>query len=64
MTTTPNWVTNQLFERAFKRYLNNLNVEVVGFESVAAIPIGENYTSDLYRTSVEYKCDEKCVLIF
>ncbi|KAJ3637964.1 hypothetical protein MTP99_001381 [Tenebrio molitor] len=50
---TPNWISFKLFDDALKTYLNK-NVQLLTFTSTNAVPEGENYTSDLFRTTLIY----------
>ncbi|KAF2900170.1 hypothetical protein ILUMI_06018 [Ignelater luminosus] len=53
MVNLPIWVSDS-FTNALKKYLNNENVEIVEYTSSIAIPVGSNYTTDIFRAIITY----------
>ncbi|KAG5877719.1 hypothetical protein JTB14_037169 [Gonioctena quinquepunctata] len=54
----PAWISKELFEKALKCFHKTENVEIISFTSKDAVPPGENYTSDLFRTTLTYRLNE------
>ncbi|EFA07343.1 uncharacterized protein LOC103314843 [Tribolium castaneum] len=51
--TTPEWISNNLFQKALNNYFNE-DLQLVTFTSTNAVPEGDNYTSDLFRSTLIY----------
>ncbi|RZC37749.1 uncharacterized protein BDFB_007267 [Asbolus verrucosus] len=56
---TPSWVSFELFQKTLKNCLPDQDVQLLTFTSTCAVPEGENYTSDLYRTTLIYLDTQK-----
>lgn len=50
----PTWISKDLFAQALRNYHNTENVRILSFHSEDAVPAGENYVADLFRTSLLY----------
>lgn len=63
----PSWVERTQLENALKIYLKDDTAKITNLKSKNAVPIGDNYTSDLFRTTIEYttaKCrDIECLSV-
>lgn len=57
----PVWFTKELFEEALRNFYKNPKVQITKLSTQDAIPAGENYTSDLFRTTIDYKTEPKYV---
>ncbi|KAB0805583.1 hypothetical protein PPYR_02553 [Photinus pyralis] len=55
--TTPHWVSKDLIQTALRSYFGNQELAVMGYSSSAAVPVGDNYTSDIFRTVVTFQTD-------
>ncbi|KAK5647352.1 hypothetical protein RI129_002244 [Pyrocoelia pectoralis] len=55
---TPDWVSKDLIQNALRSYYENKEITLLGYTSSAAVPAGDNYTSDIFRTSVTYQTDK------
>ncbi|GLV39607.1 uncharacterized protein CBL_08326 [Carabus blaptoides fortunei] len=53
--TLPDWMTKELVENTLVDYFQNKSVHVVDMVSKFAVPIGDNFCSDLFRLTVSYK---------
>ncbi|XP_018561758.1 uncharacterized protein LOC108903900 [Anoplophora glabripennis] len=51
----PVWISRDIFEKALRSFYKNDSIEIITFTSKDAVPVGENYTSDLFRTSITYR---------
>lgn len=58
MADLPKWISDS-FSDALKKYLNNENVQIAEYTSSAAIPVGSNYTTDIFRTVITYSNGKK-----
>ncbi|KAF2887579.1 hypothetical protein ILUMI_18594, partial [Ignelater luminosus] len=47
-------LSSKFFEHILRNYFGNHNLKVLKCESVNAISVGENYTSDIFRTTITY----------
>jgi len=54
MAIAPEWVSKSFLECTLRKYFQNENIEVLEYTTSAAIPVGENYTSDLLRIWIKY----------
>lgn len=54
----PSWIDRHLFERALKQDHPTRDIHIQNYSLVAAIPAGENFTSQLIRAVVTYKFNE------
>ncbi|XP_066249294.1 uncharacterized protein [Euwallacea similis] len=52
----PVWFTKELFEEALRNFFKNRDLYITTLSTQDAIPAGENYTSDLFRTTINYRC--------
>ncbi|CAH0551704.1 unnamed protein product [Brassicogethes aeneus] len=50
----PEWISKELFDKSLKSFYKDASIEILSFTTKDAVPAGENYTSDLFRTSVTY----------
>lgn len=55
-------LSKELFEQPLRDYFGNHNLKVLKCESANAIPVGENYTSDILRTTITYIRENRFVL--
>lgn len=55
-------LSNEFFEPPLRNYFGNDKLKVLKCESVSAIPVGENYTSDIFRTTVTYTKETRFVV--
>lgn len=53
------YITRELFEKALREFFDNKNIQIFGYTNSAAVAAGDNYTSDMYRTSVTYGTGSK-----
>ncbi|KAF2886932.1 hypothetical protein ILUMI_19241 [Ignelater luminosus] len=51
----PEWVSRELLQNALREFFSNKDIQILGYTSSAAVPAGDNYTSDLFRTSITYR---------
>ncbi|KAJ3648690.1 hypothetical protein Zmor_020473 [Zophobas morio] len=58
MATTPKWISFDLFQKVLKSYIHE-NVQLLTFSTANAVPDGDNYTSDLFRTTLFYMDPKK-----
>ncbi|VEN59744.1 unnamed protein product [Callosobruchus maculatus] len=54
----PIWISRQLFENCLKTFFNTKCIEILSYASKDAVDVGENYTSDLFRTKVTFRIDK------
>ncbi|XP_017775415.1 PREDICTED: uncharacterized oxidoreductase dhs-27-like [Nicrophorus vespilloides] len=52
--STQQCVTKELLEESFRTFLGDENIKILGYSVKAAVPIGDNYTSQLYRAQVTF----------
>ncbi|XP_044741012.1 uncharacterized protein LOC123302223 isoform X2 [Chrysoperla carnea] len=50
----PEWIDKILFEKSLRTYLKDDRIALNSFNIKAALAAGENFTSDMYRASVDY----------
>ncbi|ENN77501.1 hypothetical protein YQE_06027, partial [Dendroctonus ponderosae] len=54
----PVWFTKELFQNALRIFHQNSDIHVLDVSTKDAIPAGENYTSDLFRSTIKYRCSK------
>ncbi|XP_060528019.1 uncharacterized protein LOC132703021 [Cylas formicarius] len=54
----PAWMTKDFFLKALRNFLKNDKVQIISFTTEDAIPAGENYTSDLFRTTMIFRKEQ------
>lgn len=58
--TEPSWITKELFEDSLRNFYKTKSVDIKGYCSEAAVPVGDSYTSYLYRVTVSFTIDDDC----
>uniref|UniRef100_A0A6P7G6H9 Uncharacterized protein LOC114334274 n=1 Tax=Diabrotica virgifera virgifera TaxID=50390 RepID=A0A6P7G6H9_DIAVI len=51
----PSWITRETFQKVLASYFKANTVDVVSFTSKGACGAGENYTSDIFRTTITFR---------
>lgn len=55
----PNSISKDTLENALRIFLQNKSLVITDMATKNAVPVGDNYTSDLFRTTVTYTTDNK-----
>ncbi|CAH2003756.1 unnamed protein product [Acanthoscelides obtectus] len=55
----PIWISKELFENSLKTFYNTKCIEIISYVSKDAVAVGENYTSDLFRTKVTFRLNKR-----
>lgn len=50
----PQWVNTELFETSLASYFQDGSIKVLDFSCKLATPVGENYTTDVFRATIRY----------
>lgn len=51
----PNYISNAFLTEVLQEYWKDKTVKIINVETKEAVPVGDNFTSDLYRSKITYK---------
>ncbi|XP_017775414.1 PREDICTED: uncharacterized protein LOC108561843, partial [Nicrophorus vespilloides] len=53
------WITKELFEKSLRTFFDDSTISILKYDCKPAVPLGDNYTSDITRALVTYKQEGK-----
>lgn len=54
MVDLPQWISNT-FQDSLKKHFKNEDIVIIQHTSAPAIPVGDNFTTDIFRTLITYE---------